>query len=67
MNFKLLSLAVSGILTVGVAASASAVVTTSPVRQSTDLTEFNSVHSQGAIAQTVEEQTNIRVYEKASP
>ena len=67
MNFKLLSLAVSGILTVGVAASASAVVTTSPVRQSTDLREFNSVHRQGAIAQNVEEQTNIRVYEKASP
>src|SRR6478672_5537596 len=67
MNFKLLSLAVSGILTVGVAASPAAVVTTSPWRQSTDLTELNSVHSQGAIAQNVEEQTNIRVYEKASP
>jgi S1-C subfamily serine protease len=67
MNLKLLSLAVSGILTVGVAASAAAVVTTSPVRQSTDLREFNSVHGQGAIAQNVEEQTNIRVYEKASP
>ncbi len=67
MNFKLLSLAVSGILTVGVAASAAGVVTTSPVRQSTDLREFNSVHGQGAIAQNVEEQTNIRVYEKASP
>jgi len=67
MNFKLLSLAVSGILTVGVATSATAVVTTSPVRQSTDLTEFNSVHSQGAIAQNVAEQTNIRVYEQASP
>src|SRR4028119_1110169 len=67
MNLKLLSLAVSGILTVGVAASAAAVVTTSPVRQSTNLREFNSVHSQGAIAQNVEEQTNIRVYEKASP
>jgi len=67
MNFKLLSLAVSGILTVGVAASAAAVVTTSPVRQSTDLREFNSLHGQGAIAQNVEEQTNIRVYEKASP
>jgi serine protease Do len=67
MNLKLLSLAVSGILTVGVAASAAAVVTTSPVRQSTDLSEFNSVHGQGAIAQNVEEQTNIRVYEKASP
>jgi S1-C subfamily serine protease len=67
MNLKLLSLAVSGILTVGVAASPAAVVTTSPVRQSTDLREFNSVHGQGAIAQNVEEQTNIRVYEKASP
>ena len=68
MNFKLLSLGLSGILTVGVTASASAVVTTSPVRQSTDLTEFKSVHSPGAIiAQNVEEQTNIRVYEKASP
>jgi len=67
MNFKLLSLAVSGILTVGVAASAAAVVTTSPVRQSTDLREFNSVHGQSPIAQNVEEQTNIRVYEKASP
>ncbi len=68
MNLKLLSLAVSGILTVGVTASATAVVTTSPVRQSTDLTEFKSVHSPGAIvAQNVEEQTNIRVYEKASP
>ncbi|MEG4291953.1 trypsin-like peptidase domain-containing protein [Microcoleus sp. C2C3] len=67
MNFKLLSLAVSGILTVGVAASAAGVVTKSPVRQSTDLREFNSVHGQGAIAQNVEEQTNIRVYEKASP
>jgi S1-C subfamily serine protease len=67
MNLKLLSLAVSGILTVGVAASPAAVVTTSPVRQSTDLREFNSVHGQGAIAENVEEQTNIRVYEKASP
>jgi S1-C subfamily serine protease len=67
MNLKLLSLAVSGILTVGVAASPAAVVTTSPVRQSTDLREFNSVQGQGAIAQNVEEQTNIRVYEKASP
>jgi serine protease Do len=67
MNLKLLSLAVSGILTVGVAASAAAVVTTSPVRQSTDLREFNSVRGQGAIAQNVEEQTNILVYEKASP
>jgi S1-C subfamily serine protease len=67
MNLKLLSLAVSGILTVGVAASAAAVVTTSPVRQSTDLREFNSLHGQGAIAQNVEEQTNILVYEKASP
>lgn len=67
MNFKFLSLVVSGILTVGVAASAAAVVTTSPVRQSTDLTEFNSVHSQGAIAQNTEEKTNIRVYETASP
>jgi Trypsin-like serine proteases, typically periplasmic, contain C-terminal PDZ domain len=71
MNFKLLSLAVSGILTIGVTASATAVVTTSPVPPSTDLTEFNSVfksvHSQGAIAQNIEEQTNIRVYERASP
>ena len=71
MNLKLLSLAVSGILTIGVTASATGVVTTSPVRPSTDLTEFNSVfksvHSQGAIAQNIEEQTNIRVYERASP
>lgn len=67
MNFKLLSLAVSGILTVGVTASATAVATTSPVRQSTDFTEFKSLHSSGTIAQNVEEQTNIRVYEKASP
>ena len=67
MNFKLLSLGLSGILTVGVTASATAVVTTSPVRQSTDLTEFKSVYSPGAIAENVEEQTNIRIYEKASP
>jgi len=71
MNFKLLSLAVSGILTIGVTASATAVVTTSPVPPSTDLTEFNSVfksvHPADAIAQNIEEQTNIRVYERASP
>ena len=67
MNFKIVSLAVLGILTVGVTGSAAAVVTTSAVRQSTDLAEFKSVHSPGAIAQNVDEQTNIRVYEKASP
>ncbi|MEG4284960.1 trypsin-like peptidase domain-containing protein [Microcoleus sp. A006_D1] len=67
MNFKIVSLAVLGILTVGVTGSAAAVVTTSAVRQSTDLAEFKSLHSPGAIAQNVEEQTNIRVYEKASP
>jgi S1-C subfamily serine protease len=67
MNFKLLSLAVLGILTVGVAASAAAVVKAPPGRAEANLTEFNSVYSPGAIAQNAEEQTNIRIYEKASP
>ena len=68
MNFKLLSLAVSGIVTIGVAASPAAVVAAFPGRPEADLKEFNSVHSQGAIAQNnAEEQINIRVYEKASP
>ncbi|MEZ2225304.1 MULTISPECIES: trypsin-like peptidase domain-containing protein [unclassified Microcoleus] len=67
MNFKLLSLAISGILTMGVSASATAVVTTSPVQSSPDVTEFKSLDRQGAIAQNIEEQTNIRVYERASP
>ena len=67
MNFKLLSLVGSGILTVGITASVSAVETASSMRLSPNSTEFKSVHSQGAIAQNVEEQTNIRVYERASP
>ena len=67
MNFKLLSLAVSGILIFGVAASAAAVVKVPPGRPDADLTEFNSLHFPGAIAENVEEQTNIRIYEKASP
>ena len=67
MNFKLLSLAISGIFTIGVAARAAAVVKMPPERPEVDLTEFNSVRFPGAIAQNVEEQTNIRVYEKASP
>jgi S1-C subfamily serine protease len=67
MNFKLLSLAVSGILTVGVAASAVAVVKAPPGRSEANLTELNSVPRTGAIAENAEEQTNIRVYEKASP
>ena len=67
MNFKLLSLALSGILTVGVTASAAAVVTMPRAPQEPDLTEFKSVYSPGTIAQNIDEQTNIRVYEKASP
>ena len=67
MNFKLLSLAVSGILTVGVAASAAAVVKVPPGQQEANLAEFNSVPWTGAIAENAEEQTNIRIYEKASP
>lgn len=67
MNFKLLSLAVSGILIVGVAARAAAVVKVPPRLQEANLAEFNSVHLEGAIAENAEEQTNIRVYEKASP
>ncbi|NJK66025.1 MAG: trypsin-like serine protease [Microcoleus sp. CSU_2_2] len=67
MNFKILILVVSGILTVGIAASVTAVETASPVRSAPKLTEFKSVHSPNAIAQNVEEQTNIRVYERASP
>ncbi|MGB3262928.1 MAG: trypsin-like peptidase domain-containing protein [Microcoleus sp.] len=67
MNFKLLSLAVSGILTIGVAASPAAVVTALSGRPEADLKEFNSVHFPGAIAQNAAEQTNVRVYEQASP
>ena len=67
MNFKLLSLAVSAILTVGAAGSAAAVETASQMRTAPDLTEFKAAPSQGAIAQNVDEQTNIRVYERASP
>ncbi|MGL5063157.1 MAG: S1C family serine protease, partial [Microcoleus sp.] len=67
MNFKLLSLAVSAILAVGSASSATAVETASQARQQPDLTEFKSASSPGAIAQNASEQTNIRVYERASP
>lgn len=67
MNFKLISLAVSVILTIGVTASATGVVATSPVSPSPDLTEFKAASSEGAIAQNLEEKTNIRVYETASP
>lgn len=68
MNFKLLSLAVSAILTVGAAGSAAAAVeTASQVRTPPDLTEAKSAPLAGAIAQNAGEQTNIRVYEQASP
>ena len=67
MNFKLLSLAVSGILIVGVPARAAAVVKVPPGQAEANLTEFKSVRFPGAIAQNAEEQTNIRVYERASP
>jgi len=67
MNFKIVSLAVSGILTVGVAASAAGVFKASPGGSEADLTEFKAGPLQGAIAQNAEEQTNIRVYERASP
>jgi S1-C subfamily serine protease len=67
MNLKLLSLAVSAILTVGVAFNANAAETAFPQGESTDLTELKSLHSESTIAQNVEEQTNIRVYERASP
>ncbi|WP_293148956.1 MULTISPECIES: trypsin-like peptidase domain-containing protein [unclassified Microcoleus] len=67
MNFKLLSLAVSGIFIVGVAARAAAVVKVPPGQQKANLAEFNSVPRTGPIAENAEEQTNIRVYEKASP
>jgi S1-C subfamily serine protease len=67
MNFKFLSLVISTILTIGVTASATAVVTPSSQRRSPDLTKLKDAPSQGAIAENVEEQTNIRVYETASP
>ncbi|HLO49827.1 MAG TPA: trypsin-like peptidase domain-containing protein [Kamptonema sp.] len=67
MNFKLLGLAVSGILTVGASLGALGVVAALPNQRVQDLTAVKSRHFEGAIAQDVDEQTNIRVYERASP
>ncbi len=67
MNLKLLSLAISVILTAGVTASATGVVARSSVSRSPNLTELKTALRQGAIAQNTEEKTNIRVYETASP
>ncbi len=67
MNFKILGLALSGILTVGSALGASVAATPS-LQGVQDLTQVKLRHLEGAIAQQdVDEQTNIRVYERASP
>jgi S1-C subfamily serine protease len=66
MKLKLLSLALPAILAVSVG-SAAAVETASQVSKQQDLTELKSSPASGAIAQNTAEQTNIRVYERASP
>ena len=67
MNLKLLGLAVSGILTVGASLGAFGVAAALPNQRVQNLTAVKSRHFEGAIAQEVDEQTNIRVYERASP
>jgi S1-C subfamily serine protease len=67
MNFKFLSLAIWTMLTVGITASATAVVNPSSQKPAPNLKELKTALGQGAIAQNTEEKTNIRVYETASP
>lgn len=66
MNPQFIGLAIFGILTVGVATPAPVLSAFLPVKRVADLAQVNSALDQ-AIAQDPEEQTNIRVYERASP
>lgn len=66
MNPKFLGLALSGILAVMAASPVTAIEAFSGVKRGQDLTVVNGVLDR-AIAQDAEEQTNIRVYERASP
>ncbi|OCR02049.1 peptidase S1 [Oscillatoriales cyanobacterium USR001] len=71
MNFKLLGLAVSAILTVAATLGAVSVKAALPEPRSQEITQVKLTHKltqlNEAITQNIDEQTNIRVYEQASP
>lgn len=66
MNFKFWHLAASGIIVWGAILGSTAVEAKSLSKGAAQL-NLNRVNSLGILAQNVEEQTNIRVYEQASP
>jgi len=67
MNFKLFGLAVSAILTVAAALGAVSVKAAPLDQRSPDIRTVKQGNFPGLIAQNIEEKTNIRIYEQASP
>jgi S1-C subfamily serine protease len=67
MNFQLLGLAVSAILTVAITSGAVSVKAAPLAQRLPDVMPVKLRELKGAIAQNIDEQTNIRIYEQASP